>query len=270
MNSLREKVAVVTGAGSGIGKAICWTFAEAGSRVVLNDMDPELGQKAALEINQDLSGEVVFPLSWDVADVEASRKSVAQIGQQFGRFDILVGNAGITNFGPFLEYSEEAFDRVVGVNLRGNYFLAQAAARQMIQMKTQQGRIILISSVVGHRAFLNLSTYGVTKAALVHLSKVLALELGRYNITANTISPGAIITARTLKDDPEYEEHWASVASNGRCGNVDDIANAALFLSSSEASHITGQTLQVDGGWTIKSPIPEGNPEQPEESSKLK
>lgn len=270
MNSLQDKVALVTGAGSGIGKSICRTFAAAGSKVVLNDMDSELAEKAVIDINQDLQGEMVYPVSIDVADIDASRSMVKEVGERFGRLDILVGNAGITNFGPFLEYSEEAFDRVLGVNLRGNYFLAQAVAQQMIQLKTQEGRIILISSVTGHQAFLNLSAYGITKAALCHLSKVLALELGKFNITANTISPGAILTERTLKDDPEFKEHWASVASTGRCGSVEDIANTALFLASSEARHITGQTIQVDGGWTIKSPIPEGNPEQPEESSKLK
>jgi glucose 1-dehydrogenase len=233
-------------------------------------MDDELAEKATIDINRDFNREMVYPLIWDVADTEASKKMVVEVGDRFSRLDILVGNAGITNFGGFLDYTEEAFDRVLGVNLRGNYFLAQAVAQQMIKKKTPEGRIIFISSVTGHQAFLNLSTYGLTKAALCHLSKVLALELGGLNITANTISPGAIITERTLKDDPQYEEHWASVASVGRCGRVEDIASAALFLASIEARHITGQTIQVDGGWTIKSPIPEGNPEQPEESSKLK
>lgn len=270
MTSFQDKVALVTGAGSGIGKAICQTFAEAGSRVVLNDMDRDLAEKAAADINQFRGTEMVYPLCWDVADIEASRKMVGDLVERFGRFDIFVGNAGITNFGPFLDYTEEAFDRVMGVNLKGNYFLAQAVARKMVHLETSEGRIILISSVTGHQAFLNLSTYGLTKAALVHLSKVLALELGKFNITANTISPGAILTERTLKDDPDYEKHWASVVSVGRCGTVEDIASMALFLASSEAKHITGQTIQVDGGWTITSPIPEGNPEQPKESSKLK
>ncbi len=268
MTFLHDKVAIVTGAGSGIGKAICRTFAEAGAKVVLNDMNPELAQESALDINNGLTG-IVHPIATDVADIEATRTMIKQVIEMFGRLDILVGNAGLTNFGAFLDYSEVAFDRVIGVNLRGNYFLAQAAAREMIRLKTREGRIILTSSVTGHRAFLNLSAYGISKAALVHLSRVLALELGKFGITTNTISPGAILTSRTLKDDPEFEQRWASVSSNGSCGTVEDIANTALFLASSEARHINGQTIQVDGGWTIMSPVPEGLPDQPQESSKL-
>ncbi len=117
-----------------------------------------------------------------------------------------------------------------------------------------------MSSVTGVQAHRNLSAYGMTKAALRLMAKALALELGPYQITVNAIGAGATITERTLSDDPDYERNWNSVAPNGRTGYVEDIANTALFLASSEARHITGDTIMVDGGWTVYSPVPAQHP----------
>jgi 3-oxoacyl-[acyl-carrier protein] reductase len=158
----------------------------------------------------------------------------------------------------------------MAVNLRGSYFTAQAAARQMIDLGTENGRILLMSSVTGTVAYPNLSAYGISKAGIQHMAKVLAVELGGYGITVNALCPGAILTERTLKDDPAYAANWQGVTPNGRVGHPDDIAAAALFLASPAARHITGQTITVDGGWTQQSPIPEATPELPEESSKLR
>jgi 3-oxoacyl-[acyl-carrier protein] reductase len=143
--------------------------------------------------------------------------------------------------------------------MRGSYFSAQAAALAMIEHKIS-GRIILMSSVTGLQAHINLSAYGMTKAALRLMARGLALELGSYGITVNAIGAGATITERTLTDDPDYERNWNSVAPNGRTGYVEDVANTTLFLASKEARHITGDTIMVDGGWTIYSPVPQNHP----------
>lgn len=180
-----------------------------------------------------------------------------------------VANAGLTNFGEFLTYTPEAFDRLTSVNLRGSFFTAQAAAHSMIEKKIP-GRILLMSSISGVRYFLNLAAYGVTKAALRHMARTLAVELGPHGITVNAISPGLTITERTVQDDPGAEANWATVTPTRRTGHVEDIANAVLFLASPEARHITGETLGVDGGWTLSSPMPEAHPEKPEYSSQLR
>lgn len=269
MRKFEGKSVVVTGAGLGIGYALCRAFAQEGAVVALNDIDPNLAQEAADRINGESGSRQVHAYSCDVSDVEAVRGMFADFLARTGRLDIAVANAGITNYGEFLEFTPQAFDRLTGVNLRGSFFTAQTAAKIMIEKQTA-GRILLMSSVTGVQAFLNLGAYGMTKAAIRMLAKTIGLELGKYGITVNAIAPGAILTERTLKDDPGFEENWASVTPNRRSGYVEDIVAAALFLSSPEARHVTGQTIVVDGGWTLQSPIPEGHPDKPEFSSQLR
>ena len=144
---------------------------------------------------------------------------------------------------------------MVGVNLRGTYFLAQAAARQFRAQGTG-GRIVLMSSVTGHQAVPYLSAYGMTKAALEMLARNLVLELSPHGITINCVAPGAVITPRNLDDDPDYESRWGALIPVGAAIKTEDIANAVLFLASPAAGKITGQALVVDGGWTSTSPIP--------------
>lgn len=252
-----EKTVFVTGAGAGIGFALCQAFAAAGAVVALNDVDEIAAQEAAEKINITR----VFPYVFDVADVPATQAAIHHFAHQHGRLDIVIANAGITHYGHFLEYTAADFDRVMGVNLRGSYFTAQAAARQMISLGTADGRILLISSVTGMRAFKSLGAYGVSKAGIMHMARVLALELGAYGITVNAICPGATLTERTLGDDPAYAAKWAGVTPDGRVGTVADIVAAALFLAAPAAGHIAGQTLQVDGGWSLRSPIPEDHPD---------
>ena len=263
------KSVVVTGAGSGIGFALCRAFAAAGATVALNDLDETLAQQAAHNINTELGAARVLPYVCDVADVNATRHMIETFATTTGRLDVAVANAGITNYGEFLTYTPEAFDRITGVNLRGSYFTAQTAANIMVANKTA-GRILLFSSVTGERAFLNLGAYGMTKAGIRHIAKSIALEMGQYGITANAISPGAIVTERTVKDDPNFEANWAGVTPTGRVGYVEDIVATALFLASAEAGHVNGQTITVDGGWTLPSPLPAGHPEKPEHSSQLR
>jgi len=253
----------VTGAGVGIGYAVCLAFARAGAIVALNDIDQALAQKSARQINAEVGTDRVHPYGFDVADAAATQQAINEFAAKAGRLDIVIANAGVTNFRGFLDYTPQAFDRLTGVNLRGTYFTAQTAAKIMINKK-MPGRIILMSSVTGQRAFLNLSVYGITKAGIQHMARSLALELGQYGITVNAISPGATLTKRTLKDDPAYEQNWAAVNPTGRVGYVEDIAATALFLASPEAAQITGQTITVDGGWSLSSPLPEEHPELPE------
>lgn len=264
------RAVIVTGAGEGIGYALCRAFAEAGAFVALNDLDAAKADSAAAQINGELGTARVTAYGLDVADVAAVRAMIDDFTARHGRLDVVVANAGITNFGAFLDYTPEAFDRVTGVNLRGTYFTAQAAARAMIRTGQAAGRILLTSSVTGRMGYPNLSAYGMTKAAISHLAQALAVELGVHGITVNVICPGATVTERTLRDDPHYAENWAAVAPNRRVGTVDDLAQTALFLASDGARHITGQTLVVDGGWTLTSPIPPDTPDLPEESSKLR
>jgi 3-oxoacyl-[acyl-carrier protein] reductase len=260
---------IVTGSGSGIGYAIAQRFAAAGSTVALNDYDAALAQTAAARINTALGRERVLPFGGDVADVEAMRALVAAVVERSGRLDVMVANAGLTNYGAFLDCTPEAFDRLLAVNLRGSYFSAQVAARAMIAAGNG-GRILLMSSVTGVQAFPNLGAYGITKAGIQMMARSLALELGTHGITVNAIVPGATVTERTLADDPNYAANWASVVPTARANNVDDIAAAALFLASPAARQITGQSLVVDGGWTLQSPIPGDHPELPSHSSQLR
>jgi NAD(P)-dependent dehydrogenase (short-subunit alcohol dehydrogenase family) len=269
MNRFEDHVAFVTGAGVGIGTAICRGFAQEGASVALNDIDEGLARETARLLNAEIGRECVFPYGFDVADVEAVRRAIADVDSHLGRLDVVVANAGVTNFGGFLEYTPEAFDRITAVNLRGTYFTAQAGAKAMIA-KNIPGRIILLSSVTGIQAFLNLGAYGATKAGILLMARALALELGSYGITVNAIAPGLTRTERTLADDPHLDDHWPAVTMTGRVSEVEDIAAAALFFASPEARQITGQALVVDGGWTIRSPIPEGHPDKPDFSSQLR
>jgi 3-oxoacyl-[acyl-carrier protein] reductase len=269
VSTFSGKAALITGAGAGIGYALCQAFASAEATVALNDIDPTLCQKAAQQINDTLGVERVYPYTCDVADVEAVRSMFQRFVDTAGRLDIVVANAGITNYGEFLTYTPEALDRLMGVNLRGSFFTAQTAARIMIDAHIP-GRIILMSSVTGIQALVNLGAYGITKAGIRMMAKSIALEVGKYGITANAISPGEILTERTLLDDPDLERNWASVTPIGRVGYVDDIVAAALYLASPEARHVTGQTLVVDGGWTLQSPLPPEHPALPAYSSQLR
>lgn len=269
MGRFDGKAVLVTGAGSGIGYAMCRLFAREGARVALNDMNEALAREAAGKINGEVGSERVLPYAFDVANVEALRAAVAAWDQACGGLDAVCCNAGITNYGGFLEYEPHAFDRITSVNLRGTYFTAQAAARAMIARK-KAGRIILTSSVTGVQGFRNLGAYGMTKAGIAHMAKSMAMEVGEYGINVNAIVPGIVRTERTMIDDPDLDANWNEVLALGRVSEAEDVANVALFLASPEARQITGQALVVDAGWVIHSPIPAGQPETPAQSSVLR
>lgn len=256
METFKNKTVFVTGAAEGIGRGICQAFAGAGATVGLNDIDPVLADKAALELNKKLGRNSVHAFPADMGTPEAIDSMLASFTEQIGPPDIAIANAGITRHLAFLETTPEIFDRIVAVNQRGSYFFAQAVARAMIATQ-KPGRILLMSSAVGLQTHPNFSVYAMTKAALQMLAKSLALELGSHGITVNAISPGATLTPRVLEDDPAYAENWAAVNLTGRAGSVDDIAAAALYLASDAAGQITGHNLVIDGGWSIRGTMPE-------------
>jgi glucose 1-dehydrogenase len=247
----KNKVAIVTGAAQGIGFEICRSLAQQGARVVLNDLDPDLANQAGLQINQE-TPDSCTAVSGDSSNKVVIEKMIETAVRNYGRLDIAVANAGITLFGDFLSYSPEAFNKVMRVNLSGSFFLAQAAANQMIRQGSG-GSILFTSSATGHQAHKNLAAYGMSKAALEMLAKNLVIELSGYKINVNAVAPGATLTERTMLD-ADYNKNWSKTTPMGRPASVQDIAESVLFLVSEKARQITGQTLIIDGGWTSVSP----------------
>jgi glucose 1-dehydrogenase len=252
--SFEGKSAIVTGAGQGIGLEICRQLATAGAFVLLNDIDQDLATRAAAGINAALGEERCYASCGNAADHGFIRQMVSETVKRFGQLDIVIANAGITLFGDFLSYTPGAFQEVLQVNLGGSFFLTQAAANQM-KKQGNGGSVLLMSSVTGHQAHKQLAAYGMTKAALEMLAKNLVVELSPLRININAIAPGATLTERT-EADSNYRETWSRLTPLGSAATVGDIAAAAIFLVSSEARHITGQSLVVDGGWTSISPQP--------------
>jgi glucose 1-dehydrogenase len=247
------RVALVTGAGEGIGAAVAHRLSRDGLAVGVNDLDPARAEAVASEIVA--AGGRALPLAGDIADVARVRAMVDETVAAFGRLDVAVANAGITQYGDFFDMTAGDIDRLLSVNLRGTFFTAQAAARQMRE-QGDGGRIVLTSSVTGHQAVRYLAAYGMTKAALEQLAKNLVIELSPHGITINTVAPGATRTPRNFADDPEYDVHWSALIPLRAIAEPDDIASAVAFLCSDGARQITGQTLVVDGGWTAISPTP--------------
>lgn len=247
-----KKVAIVTGAGQGIGLEIARQLALQGASVVLNDLDHDLAEQGARSIRNEKGN--CIACAGDSGDTGFIKKMMRQTIKEFGRLDIAIANAGITLFGDFLDYPESAFNNVLRVNLGGSFFLSQAAARQMKEQGSG-GSILFTSSVTGHQAHKNLAAYGMTKAALEMLARNLVIELSSSRINVNCIAPGATLTERT-QHDPDYAGTWSRITPMGRPATTADIANAALFLVSDRAKHITGQSLIIDGGWTCISPSP--------------
>lgn len=245
-------VAIVTGAGQGIGFGIAKELSLQGAKVLLNDENKELAIRAANDIKN--AGGICQPCVGDVADPSFVKHLVEECVSQFGKLTIAIANAGITLFGDFFTYSPEQLQRVLNVNISGSFFLAQYAANQM-KMQDERGALLFMSSVTAHQAHKNLAAYGMTKAAVEMLAKNLVIELSPFGITVNTIAPGATLTERTLDDD-EYKKTWSEITPMGRAAEIEDIVNAAMFLVSPASRHITGQTLVVDGGWTAVSPSP--------------
>jgi glucose 1-dehydrogenase len=248
---------LITGAGQGIGFAIARALVNAGARVVLNDFKETLAQNAVSTIQKDRPDNGIgtcMACPGDASDVAFIQHMVDTAVRSFGSLDIVIANAGITIFGDIFTTTPEAFTKIVDLNLRGSFFLAQMAGKQM-RAQGKGGSVLFMSSVVGHQAHPGLPVYSMTKAGLEMLAKQLVIDFSPLGITVNAIAPGATLTERTL-DDPTYVPIWSRITPMGRPATVDDITNAALFLVAPASRHITGQSLVVDGGWTSISPPP--------------
>jgi len=252
---LHDKVAIVTGASREIGAAMAEALAGAGAAVLVAHYG-ESERAAAVVARISASGGRALAHDADCSSVAANQQMIARAVEAFGRLDIFVANAGLTIASPFLDTTEADWDTLANLNLKGSFFGAQAAARQMIAQATGGGRIIFSASVTGVQAVPNLVAYGITKAGLRHMAKVLALELGPHGITVNALGIGATVNERNLQTDSDYAAHWASVTPVGRAGQPADVAAALLFLASPAAAMVTGQTLLTDGGWSIASRMP--------------
>ena len=252
--NLAGQTALVTGAAEGIGLAICRQFLESGCRVVLNDVRAEEAHQAAGRL-ESLGECLAIP--GDAASLTVLEDLVEGTVRAFGGLDILVANAALTRIESFLDFTLKDFQETIDLNLRGSFFLSQAAARHMERTGTR-GRIIVTTSVVGHRVIRGLSVYAMTKAGLEMLVRCLAVELGPLGIRVNALAPGATLTPRTRVEHPEYEKVWGEVNPLQRVAEPSDVARAALFLASPLSEYVNGHVLTVDGGWTSMGAVPPG------------
>jgi 3-oxoacyl-[acyl-carrier protein] reductase len=243
MFRLDGKVALVTGASRGIGRAIASRLAEQGALVVAAARGDHAAATAEALTAKGLRAEAI---ALDVTDSAAVEKAPGEIVARHGRLDIVVSNAGITRDQLLLRMKREDWDAILATNLTASYLLAQAAMRPML--KQRSGRVIVIGSVVGQMGNAGQTNYAAAKAGLIGFSKALAREVGSRGITVNVIAPGMIETDMTRVMAEKAQVDWASQIPLGRLGSVDDVAAAACFLASDEAAYITGHVLAVNGG----------------------
>lgn len=244
---LAEKVAIVTGSTRGIGQAIAEELARQGAKVVISGRNGERAQQVAAAI-QEAGGEAIA-VQADVSHMEDAQRLVKETLDQWGRIDILVNNAGITRDNLLLRMSEEEWDTVLQVNLKGAFNCTKSVTRQM--MKQRQGRIINITSVVGQMGNAGQANYAASKAGLIGFTKSVARELASRNITCNAVAPGYIQTDMTAALDDAVKDSLKQQIPLGRLGTPEDVARVVAFLCSDDAAYITGQVINVDGGMVM-------------------
>jgi len=248
---LNGQIALVTGAARGLGNAISLALAHAGADVALGLRDVNTGGELVRQI--EAMGRRALPLQMDVTHLDQIQSAVDKTVERFGRLDILVNNAGLGPSNLAENVAEADFDYTLAVNLKGTFFTSQAAGRVMIRQN--YGRIINLGSQAGSAALPTESVYCMTKAGIAHLTKCLAVEWGKYNITVNNVAPTFIYTPGTEEAlaDPAFKaEVIERIAALHRIGDPMEVAGAVVFLASPAASLITGDTLMIDGGWTAR------------------
>lgn len=249
MGQFEQKVALVTGSDSGIGRAIALAFAREGASVVVNYAHAQDRAEEVRQIIEQQYHQQALVLQADVSQYQQVQGLIQQTVEHFNGLDILVNNAGMEMHSPFLDVTEEQFDRVVGVDLKGAFFCAQAAAREMVKRKTQ-GRIINISSVHEDLPMPQNVPYCCAKGGVRMLMRTICLELAPHNITVNNIGPGAVDTPidADVKADPQKMAALLAEIPLHRMGQPDEIAGLALYLASDAAAYVTGSTFFIDGG----------------------
>jgi NAD(P)-dependent dehydrogenase (short-subunit alcohol dehydrogenase family) len=250
---LAGKTALVTGAGTGIGRAIAVGLAAAGADVVVNDCTRETGADDTVAAIAALGRRGVY-LEADVSAPAQIDAMLGEIERRFGGLDVLVNNAGITGWAPVLETTEALWDRVIDTNLKGTFFCSVGAAKLM--RARGGGAIVNVSTVCADRVVPGVAAYGASKAGIQMLTRYLAVELASLGVRVNAFAPGATLVERNLRDDPDYERNWGEVAPSGRVAAPADMVGPAVFLASDDARHVTGQLFVVDGGWTLRGNVP--------------
>jgi NAD(P)-dependent dehydrogenase (short-subunit alcohol dehydrogenase family) len=248
---LKDRVAIVTGGSRGMGRAYCVSMAREGAAVVVNYVsDDKAAEKVVQEITQ--AGGRAVAVRADVGTKAEVERMVDFTVERFGRLDVMVSNAGIVHKAPLLEQGEDVIDRIVHINVKGNIFCTQAAARQMMAQKS--GRIILCASIVAIVGEPRLSVYTASKGAILAYTRAAAVELAPHGITVNCVLPGTTVTdmSRDVLADPVMKKALIDPVPLGRLGTPEDLTGIVLFLASDEASWTTGQSFVIDGGHCAK------------------
>jgi NAD(P)-dependent dehydrogenase (short-subunit alcohol dehydrogenase family) len=249
-DDLRNKVVIITGARRGMGRSDALTLAKAGAKVVVSDISLEECQKVVAEIKKR-KGKAIA-VKCDVMKKNEVESMVKATVKKWGKIDVLVNNAGIAQFKPFLELTEEEWDKTIDINLKGYFLCAQACAKEMVKQKS--GVIVNIASIAMGQVGIGFPTlvhYCASKGGIAGMTEALALELAPYNIRVNTISPGAIETPMIapLKSDQKMMEGLLARIPLHRVGKPEEVSNLVLFLASDASSYMTGSTVVIDGGW---------------------